>query len=117
MRNALLRLHVDLDGATGVADAATQWGFANPCTERTVADLPQNVPMFIARAGADAMPRLNEALDRFVAKALARNLPITLVNEPAAPHAFDLLEDKRATREIVSRILAFAQSTLVVAEA
>jgi acetyl esterase/lipase len=103
---------LDLDGATGVADAARQWGFANPCTGRTVADLPPNVPMFIARAGADAMPRLNEALDRFVAEALARNLPITLVNEPAAPHAFDLLQDNEASREIVRRVLMFAQFTL-----
>jgi hypothetical protein len=51
-------------------------------------------------------------MDRFLATALARNLPVTIVNEPGAPHAFDLLHDTDATREIVRRILAFAQFTL-----
>ena len=63
------------------------------------------------------MPRLNEALDRFVGQALAAHLPLTVVNEPSAPHAFDLLHDKHATRGVVKRILAFARSTLIAAEA
>jgi dienelactone hydrolase len=98
---------LDLDGSTGVAESAAQWRFANPAAGRSVEDLPQGLPLFIARAGRDEVPHLNESIDRFLAKALARNLPVTLVNHPEAPHAFDILQDSETTREIIRRILGF----------
>jgi hypothetical protein len=104
---------LDLDGATGVADAARQWGFVNPCAGKSVDDLPRDVPLFIARAGQDQMPGLNETLDRFLVKALTRNLPVTFVNHAAAPHAFDLFDDSETSREIIRRILAFFQFHLL----
>jgi acetyl esterase/lipase len=63
--------------------------------------------LFIARAGQDEFPHLNEALDRFVAGALARDLPVTVVNHAGAPHAFDLVHDSDATREIIRQLLRF----------
>ena len=104
---------LDLDGATGVADAARQWGFVNPCAGKSVADLPRDVPLFIARAGQDQMPGLNETLDRFLVQALTRNLPVTFVNHAAAPHAFDLFDDSETSREIIRRILSFFQFHLL----
>ena len=104
---ALLYPYVmDLDGSTGVAEVQKTFKFANPCEGRSMADLPA-VPMFLVRAGKDEMPRLNEALDRFVAAALASNLPLSLVNHADAPHAFDLKDDSGLTREIIERTLAF----------
>src|SRR5713101_2137664 len=100
---------LDLDGSTGVADAARQWGFVNPSAGKSVDDLPRAVPLFIARAGQDQMPGLNETLDRFLIKALTCNLPVTFVNHSAAPHAFDLFDDSETSREIIRRILAFLQ--------
>ena len=100
---------LDRDGSTLVADAAMRWGFVNPCAGKSVDDLPRDVPLFIARAGQDQMPGLNEALDRCVSEALPCNLPITVVNHAAAPHAFDLFDDSEATREIVRGVLAFLQ--------
>jgi hypothetical protein len=44
---------LDLDGATGVADAAARYRFANPAAERRVEDLPAQTALFIARAGRD----------------------------------------------------------------
>jgi hypothetical protein len=70
------------------------------------------VPLFIARAGRDESPRLNEKLDRFVGDALARNLPITLVNHPEGPHAFDLFHDSAMTRAVIRQVLAFLQTSL-----
>jgi dienelactone hydrolase len=99
-------LMLDLDGGANVAAASKMFGFANPAAGKTVEDLPQHLPLFIARAGADT-PQLNETLDRFVAKALARDLPITFVNHPAAPHAFDIFTDSALTREIIRQALAF----------
>ena len=104
---------LDLDGSTGVADAARRFGFVNPCGGKSADDLPRDTPLFIARAGQDQMPGLNDALDRFMAKALGRNLPVTFVNHSTAPHAFDLFEDSATSREMIRRILGFLQCHLL----
>jgi hypothetical protein len=104
---------LDLDGATGTAEAQRIWRFANPAAGKTVADLPPDVPLFIVRAGQDSNPGLNDAIDRFVSHALKRNVPITLVNHHSGPHAFDLEEDSVTSRAIVQEILAFLQSRLL----
>ena len=104
---------LDLDGLTSVADAARQMGFVNACAGKSVEDLPREMPLFIARAGQDQMPGLNDALDRFMIKALTCNLPVTFVNHPRGPHAFDLLDDSEGSREIIKRILAFLRFHLL----
>jgi hypothetical protein len=98
---------LDLNGSTLIADAAKQWGFANACAGRSVEDVSPEIPLFIGRAGQEQMPGLNQALDRFVPKALACNLPLTVVNHAAAPHAFDLFHDSDTTREIIRQVLGF----------
>jgi hypothetical protein len=40
---------------------------------------------------------------------LTRNLPVTVVNHADGPHAFDLLHDSEATREIIRQMLRFMQ--------
>jgi hypothetical protein len=104
---------LDSEGTTHVAEAARAWGFANPCAGRSIADLPRETPLFVARAGRDRTPRLNETIDGFLAGALAHNLPVTLVNHPTAPHAFDLFDDGEASREIIRGILAFMRFHLL----
>jgi len=104
---------LDVDGGTGVADAARLFGFVNPCAGRSVEDLPHDVPLFLARAGLDQMPRLNETLDRFIARGLACNLPLTVVNHANGPHAFDLFHDSETSREVVRQILAFLRFNLL----
>ena len=100
---------LDLDGATGVADAAAQFRFVNAAAGKSVDDLPTNLPLFVVRAGQEQFPHLNDAIDAFVPKALTRNLPVTCVNHPDGPHAFDLFHDSEATREIIRQILRFMQ--------
>jgi dienelactone hydrolase len=106
---------LDLDGATGVAAAQAQWRFVNASAGKTVDDLPRDLPLFIARAGQDQFPGLNDAIDRFVAKALARNMPLTLMNHATGPHGFDTLDDSETTREIVGQILSFMRRHLLPA--
>jgi len=98
---------LDLDGATGVAEAASTLRFANPCSGRSVSDLAQEVPLLIARAGRDETANLNDTLDRFVTHALRASLPITLVNHATGPHAFDIEDDSEATRAAVRQVLGF----------
>jgi hypothetical protein len=100
---------LDFGGSTPTADAARQFGFVNPSAGKSAADLARDLPLFIARAGQDRMPGLNEALDDFVLKALTCNLPVTLVNHADGPHAFDLFHDSEMSREIIRRILRFMQ--------
>jgi hypothetical protein len=103
---------LDLDGATDVAEAARQFGFANPVAGRTLADVRRDVPLFMTRAGRDQFPAMNASIDRFVGQALIDNLAITLVNHPEGPHAFDLFDDSRASRDIVRQTLRFLRQHL-----
>ena len=104
---------MDFDGSTSVAEAASSFRFANPCTGRAFEDLPGDVPLFIARAGKDEMPHLNDTIDRFLARALATNLPVTLVNHSTGPHAFDILDDSDASRSVIRQIVAHMQFHLM----
>jgi hypothetical protein len=103
---------LDLDGATDVADAARQFGFANPGGGRTVADLRRDVPLLITRAGRDQFPATNASIDRFIRQGLVQNLPITFVNHAEGPHAFDLFDDSRTSRDIVRQTLQFLRQHL-----
>jgi hypothetical protein len=98
---------LDLDGSSGTAAAAKQWGFTDACQGKSIDDVARDRPIFVARAGQDQMPALNATLDRFVAAALARNLPMTMVNHATGPHAFDLFDDSETTRDVIRQILAF----------
>ena len=117
-RAAVLSNPYSMDvGGTSVADAASQWGFAAVDAGQSVADLPPDVPLFIARAGRDEMPGLNDALDRFAAAALAHNLPLVLANHPEAPHAFEINHDSDVSRLMLRQMLAFMRSHLVAGSA
>ena len=109
LRCAVLCYGIMLDaaGSTFVADAQKTWRFVNSSAGRSAADLPSETPLFIARAGHDEFPHLNDTIDRFVADALALDLPITVVNHRGAPHAFDTILDDEPTRHIIRQMLAF----------
>jgi transcriptional/translational regulatory protein YebC/TACO1 len=50
---------------------------------------------------------LNTALDKVIERALARNLPLSLINHAAGAHGFDLDEHTAISRGIVRQVLAF----------
>jgi hypothetical protein len=105
---------LDLGGSSGVADAAATWRFTNPCAGHLVEDLPDDLPLFIARAGRDEMPGLNDSIDRFAARALALNRPVTVVNHHTGPHVFDTVDPSAASRRLIRQILAFLTDNLRV---
>jgi acetyl esterase/lipase len=65
------------------------------------------VPMFVARAGQDEIPTMNDSIDRFIAKAIAANAPITFMNHPLGEHGFDNQNDDERSREIIQSAIAF----------
>jgi acetyl esterase/lipase len=95
-----------------VPEAAEQFGIAVPARGRPIDDMPRTLPLLVLRAGRDQTPLLNTSLDAFVAAALARNLPLTLVNQADAPHAFDLLDDREASRAAIRGVLRFFHEQL-----
>jgi acetyl esterase/lipase len=103
---------LDRAGHTAVADAARKFHFAHPADGRSAADLPGDAPIFVARAGRDENPGLNDTLDRFVFDALAQNLPVTVTNHPGGAHAFDLSDDGETSRRIVGDVLSFLRACL-----
>jgi hypothetical protein len=105
---------LDLDGSSGVATAQRKWRFANPAGGKSAANLPADVPLLIVRAGRDAFPEINPSIDRFVAHALSRNLPIHLVNHHAGAHGFDVDEPGATTERLVQQILTFVRGNLMV---
>ncbi|HEV2689560.1 MAG TPA: dienelactone hydrolase family protein [Bryobacteraceae bacterium] len=68
-------------------------------------------PMLIARAGADSAA-LNATIDRFVAEALSRDVPIELHNVKGAPHAFDVRTHTAEVRDVIARTIEFMKANL-----
>lgn len=103
---------LDVGGATAVADAAATFRFVHPDRSKGFEHLPHDVPVFIARAGADEMPGLNASIDAFVEASWRQGRSVTLVNAPHAPHAFDILDDGVASRAAIAQAIAFLRAHL-----
>jgi hypothetical protein len=104
---------MDANGSTAVADAAAEYGFADACHGRSADDLPTDVPLLFVRAGRDWGPGLNDALDVVIKGALARNLPMTVINHASGDHGFECDEDSDISREIIGNILRFLRARLI----
>jgi acetyl esterase/lipase len=69
-------------------------------------------PIFVARAGLDEIPGLNNAADRFVAEALSKNVNVEVMNHSKGIHGFDNQTNDERSREIIRRALDFLRSNL-----
>lgn len=74
-------------------------------------------PIFIARAGLDEVPTMNDSIDRFIREAISKNATITVANHPQGVHGFDNQNDDDRSREIVQSVLAFMKFHLGIMEA
>jgi acetyl esterase/lipase len=72
----------------------------------------REIPMFIARAGQDAIPTMNDSIDRFIARAIRENANVIVMNHPAGVHGFDNQNDDDRSREIIVAALAFLERHL-----
>jgi len=64
-------------------------------------------PMFVARAGRDEVPTMDDSIDRFVQEALARDIALTFANHPQGVHGFDNQNNDDRSREIIRAALEF----------
>ena len=67
-----------------------------------------DVPMLYVRAGLDTRG-MNAGVDRTVARALAQNVPLTLLNHHGGHHGFEGADDDAATRRTIEETLAFVK--------
>ena len=65
-------------------------------------------PTLIVRAGKDT-EMLNNGIADFTAKALSRNVPLTVVNLPHAQHGFDLFADADWSRQAIEAAFEFVR--------
>ena len=72
----------------------------------------QPVTVFVARAGLDQIPTMNDSIDRFIREAVARNAPLTVYNHPTGIHGFDNQNPDARSREIVRAALDFMRTHL-----
>ena len=73
-----------------------------------VTRLRRDLPVLYIRAGLDRPP-VNAGIDSLVARALAQNAPITVVNFPAGHHGFDGTDDNAITRDLVDQTIEFVK--------
>ncbi len=69
----------------------------------------KEIPMLVARAGRDAIPTMNDSIDRFIARAIAENANVVVWNHPTGVHGFDNQNDDDRSREIIGAILEFVK--------
>lgn len=101
---------MDVGGSETVTEASRAFGFATPAD--TGDEFPARAPMLLIRAGKDENPGLNEAMDRFVAEALRRNAPLSLLNYPGGNHCFDILDKSETSMKAVRTALEFLRCHL-----
>ncbi len=70
-----------------------------------------DLPVLYVRAGLDR-PGVNERIAALSSAAVKQNAPVTLLNYPGGHHAFELVDDNDATREVIDRTFAFLKSAM-----
>lgn len=80
-------------------------------------DAGKIAPMFIARAGLDEVPTMNDSIDRFIREAISKNASIIVANHPQGVHGFDNQTDDERSREIIRGAIDFMRIHLRIAEA
>lgn len=66
-------------------------------------------PIFLARAGRDAIPYLNASVARFVSAAVEANAPLDFYIHPSGAHGFDVANRDARSREIVRQTIEFVR--------
>lgn len=75
-------------------------------------DVERLAPIFVARAGLDQIPTMNDSIDRFIREAVKQNVALTVYNHPRGVHGFDNQTDDARSREIVRAALDFMKTHL-----
>jgi acetyl esterase/lipase len=75
-------------------------------------DAERRSEVFVARAGLDQIPTMNDSIDRFIREAVKQNAAVTVYNHPRGVHGFDNQTPDARSREIVRAALDFMRTHL-----
>ena len=87
---------------TAVKAAVMYYGSAEVRTFR------RDLPILFVRAGLDRPP-VTRAMTELVALAQTQNAPVTLLNYPGGHHAFEMVDDEDATRDVIDTTIEFVK--------
>ena len=79
-------------------------------------DAERIAPLFIARAGHDQIPTMDDSIDRFIREAVSKNVALSFANHPQGVHSFDSQNDDKRSREIIRSAIAFMKANLGIVE-
>ena len=79
-------------------------------------DADKIAPLFIARAGRDQIPTMDDSIDRFTREAMSKNTSLTITNHPTGVHGFDNQNDDERSRELIQSAIAFMKLHLSMAK-
>jgi dienelactone hydrolase len=80
---------------------------------KKISKIPQEIPLFIVRAGKDKYQIIKASTDYFVSEITKLNIPFIFINYAEGQHDFDILDDTQTSREIIKQTINFLQSHLV----
>jgi dienelactone hydrolase len=89
---------------TAVKAAVMYYGSAQ------VSEFRRDLPILMVRAGLDRPP-VNRAIADLATVAANQNAPLTLVNYAGGHHAFEIVDDEDATREVIDTTIEFVKRT------
>jgi hypothetical protein len=92
-------------------DYGCYWGHL-----REIKKIPNEIPLFIVRAGKDKFQVVKETTDYFVSEIIKLNIPFTFINYAEGQHDFDILDDTQTSREIIKQTINFLHSHLLSSE-
>ena len=75
--------------------------------------LHNDLPLYVVRAGKD-MEIFKNVEDYFIATALSKDIPLTLVNYTDGQHGFDMYDDNDRSRSIIKTTLDFLKYNLLI---
>ena len=73
-----------------------------------VTEFRRDVPILMVRAGLDRPP-VNRAITELVNLAANQNAPVTLLNYPGGHHAFEIVDDEDATRDVIDSTIDYVK--------
>lgn len=83
--------------------AAVMYYGAAPITE-----FRRDLPVLYVRAGLDR-PSVNQDITTLAGLAVSQNAPLTLVNNPSEHHAFEMIDDTDASRDVIELTMDFVK--------
>jgi hypothetical protein len=73
-----------------------------------VTQFRRELPVLFVRAGLDR-PSVNASLIELASLATSQNAPVEVLNNPGGHHAFEIIDDDAATRDVIERTLDFVK--------